>query len=177
MFSVQKFEDRISRLEIFPLERTVYSLQSRSAMPKKNGLFVLAALLLALGCSVPPHPASSAKTIDYCDLPNHPGEWVRIKANYREGFEWSELGDPKGCLPSAVWVEYSATPDPFGSHYSHQMDWYYNKEVELIAVGRLETAGGYGHENFYPLQFVIERLERVVPTVPVPTHQEMRYRR
>lgn len=146
-------------------------------MSRQQRLILLLIFLPLLGCSVPPHPASSATTIDYCDIPNHPGEWVRIKANYRVGFEWSELGDPKGCLPSSVWVDYGATPDPFGTFYSHQMDWYYGKEMEIVAVGRLETAGGYGHENFYPARFVIDRLERVLSTVPVPTNQELRYRR
>jgi hypothetical protein len=146
-------------------------------MSRKQRPVLLSLFLIFLGCSIPHHPASSAKTIDYCDLPNHPGEWVRIKANYRLGFEWSELGDPKGCLPSFVWVDYGDTPDPFGTFYSHQMERYYGDEMEIIAVGRLETAGSYGHEGYYSAQFVIERLERVLPLAPVPSHQDLRYRR
>jgi len=145
---------------------------------------ILCLLILAVGAPSPSTDVARSSdrkdvpTVAYCDLLRNPdaynGKQVRITADYRLGFEWSELY----CLEcwgmeGRTWADF----DEVGSctrNAVRRLTKAYEGTFKLTVVGEFQSSGGrYGHMGAYRYQFVVkcvEEAKRLLKGSPIPTY-------
>ena len=104
-------------------------------------------------------------TVEFCELLKNSKDYdqktIRVAAIYRYGSEYSEIY----CLSCEnnplVWLEYgksftSLTKSKIRRRLKSSER---GKTINVIAVGKIESSGGYGHLGKYKYQFVVDYFE------------------
>lgn len=152
-------------------------------------------------------PNQLLETVSLCQLTQHWEQYdhkiVRIEANYRAGFEISEVYDP-GCATSdhTAWVKLLpyGSPSPVPAELEAKLSELLKQKgrARITAVGEFdgpkkvdvppglspeatdamrETNSRYGHMNGWRFQFVFSRVEKVEPVPasdPWPTWSDQK---
>src|SRR6267142_6376065 len=109
---------------------------------------------------------SSAQTVAYCDLLEHPekftNQMIRVLAVYETDFEESVITSPSCPTPIAMtWVT-------FDSHWESQTTRSVRKTVskakwrvplDVVFIGKFKLDGRYGHLDMYPLSIAVYKVE------------------
>jgi hypothetical protein len=126
---------------------------------------------------------NSLGAVCFCDLIQNPevfaGEKVSLRAIFRLGSEWSELY----CLSckGRMWLEYGDSFEALTrSKILKKIKWSERgKTLNVNAVGKLYTSGGYGHLGGYKYKFVAEYFEEAEVilkespgTIPINIHRK-----
>lgn len=111
------------------------------------------------------HPISNYKyipTVSFCDLPNHEGELVFIKAAYSGVDEYWALNAQKKCK-TQINVELddregSPIPEKYQSLFDSAYSSYWNTYLILEATGTYESKNpnGYGHLGSNKARFIVK---------------------
>ncbi len=104
-------------------------------------------------------------TVSYCELIGNPKLYdqkeVRIKAAYREGYEWSEIYCPD-CfkIEHRTWVEFSDDYKSCTKPKIVKMLDGSDKTFGIVVVGKFYGSGDrHGHMNAYRFKFVVKCVE------------------
>jgi hypothetical protein len=104
-------------------------------------------------------------TVEFCELIKKPKDYdqktIRVAAIYRYGSEYSEIYCLSCHNNPSVWLEYgksftSLTKSKIRRRLKASER---GKTINVVAVGRIESSGGYGHLSKYKYQFVVDYLE------------------
>jgi hypothetical protein len=114
--------------------------------------------------------AEDFTTVEYCELISNPNKYdkkkIRVEANYRYGYEWSELLCPDCFNPEKrTWIDFEQLDD---SCSSKKLLKKFKKEspkgrtLSVIFAGTFETSSkrGYGSTNDYHFKLDVVCIEK-----------------
>jgi hypothetical protein len=115
--------------------------------------------------------SSEYTPVEYCELINNPSQYngkkIRVEANYRYGFEWSEL-ICEDCfeLQKRTWVDFDKLDESCSSKKllkKLKKDSPEGRTLAVVFAGTFENSKkSYGHLNEYQFKLNVSCVEKAV---------------